>query len=128
MEIAGRLTADVTVKTLSDDRQVVNFSVVQNNYYKAKDGERRNDPVYFTCSYWLSTKVAANLTKGTVVQLNGRLGLNAWTNMEGKAMASLKVHVNNIQFLGGGKSNAAKMDSGSIQPVPSPETVDDLPF
>ena len=50
MEITGRVTADATVRTLSDERQVVNFAIAVNDTYKAKNGERVTQTEFFDCS------------------------------------------------------------------------------
>lgn len=114
MEIVGRLTADAKVNTLKDERKVINFSVAVNDSYKPKGNEQ---PVkvtnYFNCSYWMNPGIAEHLTKGTLVELYGRIGLNAWTNVEGEAKASLNFHVNSIKLHG--KSKGA--DNGNETPV-----------
>jgi len=131
MEITGRLTADAKLNTLQDERQVVSFTVVQNDNFKTKGGEKKQVATYFDCSYWISPKVADKLKKGTIVLLYGRIGINAWNNMQGEAKASLTFHTNNIKFIGGGKSNAASMEQqeeGQTDVTPAPQTKDDLPF
>lgn len=131
MEITGRLTADAKLNTLQDERQVVSFTVVQNDNFKTKDGEKKQVATYFDCSYWISPKVADKLKKGTIVLLYSRIGINAWNNMQGEAKASLTFHTNNIKFIGGGKSNAASMEQqeeGQTDVTPTPQTKDDLPF
>ncbi|MGJ1261675.1 single-stranded DNA-binding protein [Sphingobacterium spiritivorum] len=40
MNITGRLTRDAEVRTTSQDKKVVNFSVATNDSYKNKQGER----------------------------------------------------------------------------------------
>ena len=105
--------------------------MVQNDNFKTKGGEKKQVATYFDCSYWISPKVADKLKKGTIVLLYGRIGINAWNNIQGEAKASLTFHTNNIKFIGGGKSNAASMEQqGEEQTdfVPAPETKDDLPF
>lgn len=128
MEITGRVTADATVKTVSGERQLVAFTVAQNESYKTKEGERKQVATYFDCSYWISTKVAEMLKKGTIVSLFGRLGVNAWTNMQGEPKATLTFHTNNIKFIGGGKTNAAAIKDDDVAPATTPEEADDLPF
>ena len=65
MTIIGRLTKDEKIGTLSNGKQVVNFSVATNESYKNKQGERIEQTTYYYCSYWISTKVATLLTKRT---------------------------------------------------------------
>lgn len=144
MEIVGRLTANATVNTLKDERKVVNFSVAVNDSYKPKGSEQ---PVkvatYFNCSYWINPSIAEHLTKGTLVELYGRIGVNAWTNAEGEAKASLNFHVNSIKLHGKpkgadnsnetpaaptkSKSNKGKKkDSVNADAITEP--IEDLPF
>jgi single-strand DNA-binding protein len=125
----GRVTADAKVNTLKEERQVVNFSVAINDYYKPKGSEEgKKVTTYINCSYWISTKVAERLTKGAVVEIAGRLYLNAYKNMDGEAKASLNCYVNHIKIHSSSKKE-------TTVPVPATagsndllEPLDDLPF
>ncbi len=89
MNITGRLTRNAEVRTLSNEKQVVNFSVAVNDSYKNKQGERVEQTTYFDCAYWITANVARLLTKGTLVELTGRVSTRAWVNKEGEARAGL---------------------------------------
>ena len=126
MELVGRLTADAKVSTLKDDRKVVNFSIAINDSYQPKNSELVTKITTFVnCSYWINPSIAEHLSKGVLVELSGRIGVNAWTSTEGEAKASLTFHVNNIKLHG--KSNAALKES-----IPAAneikEPIEDLPF
>ena len=126
MELVGRLTANAKVSTVKDDRKVVNFSIAINDSYKPKGGELVTKITTFVnCSYWINPAIAEHLTKSTLVELSGRIGVNAWTNAEGEAKASLTFHVNSIKLHG--KGNAASKES-----IPAAseikEPIEDLPF
>lgn len=126
MELTGRITADAKCSTLKDGRQVVNFSVAVNDSYKPKGSEVAvKVATFFNCSYWMNPGIAPYLTKGTLVECFGRISVNAWTNAEGEAKASLNFHVNSIKLHG--KSNAATKEA-----VPAAaeiiEPSEDLPF
>ena len=126
MELVGRLTADAKVSTLKDERKVVNFSIAINDSYKPKGGELVTKITTFVnCSYWINPAIAEHLTKSTLVELSGRIGVNAWTNAEGEAKGSLTFHVNSIKLHG--KGNAASKESA---PAASEikEPMEDLPF
>ena len=99
MEIIGRLTADSTVKTIGEGRQVVNFSIAMNDSYKPKDGEKVEMTTYVDCSFWRDAKRAQWLKKGAMVLLAGRIGTNAYMDKEGNAVARLTFHVNEINIL-----------------------------
>jgi single-strand DNA-binding protein len=100
MEITGRLTRDAVVAKTAKDREVVNFSIAVNDTYKAKGSTETTKIVtYIDCSYWLSSGVAQWLKKGAMVELFGRIGVNAYLNSEGKAVASLTFHTSSIKIL-----------------------------
>lgn len=134
MEISGRLTADAQVNTLKDERQVVSFSIAVNDSYRPKDSEEiRQITTYINCSYWLRVKTAKWLKKGTLVQLYGRIGMNAYVNSQGEAAGSLTFHVNDIKLL----AFPNQKRDGRETPTAYPENTskqsnsgdaDDLPF
>ena len=68
------------------------------------------------------------LKKGAMVELFGRVGVNAYLNSEGKAVASLTFHTSNIKIL------VFVSDSQPLQASAVPaknskkEQPDDLPF
>jgi single-strand DNA-binding protein len=120
MEIVGRVTNDAVVKQLKDERQVVNFSVAVNDYYKQKGTDKGVQTVLFiNCAYWVSTAISQRLTKGAIVELNGRLQLNAYTGFDGEAKATLNCHVNSIKIHQAGKKGEEKQE---------PARQEDLPF
>lgn len=130
MNITGRLTRNAEVRTLSNEKQVVNFSVAVNDSYRNKQGERVEQTTFFDCAYWISSKIAKLLTKGTLVELTGRVSTRAWTGKDGEPKAGLNFHTSNIKLHGGSKraetAQATKQsEQGSIA---EQETEDDLPF
>lgn len=123
MTIIGRLTKNASISTLKDERKVMNFTVAVNDYYKPKGSDKAvTITTYYNCSYWINMQLAERLTKGTLVELDGRIGVNAYTNMQGEAKASLILHINTIKIHQAGKGNG-------ISSMPQKEEVaDDLPF
>ncbi|MDV3879034.1 MULTISPECIES: single-stranded DNA-binding protein [Chryseobacterium group] len=130
MNITGRLTRNAEVRTLSNEKQVVNFSVAVNDSYKNKQGERVEQTTYFDCAYWITANVARLLTKGTLVELTGRVSTRAWVNKEGEARAGLNFHTSQIKLHGGG--NRAETVQATAQSesngFTAQGTEDDLPF
>ena len=125
MELTARVTADAQVSTLKDERTVVNFTVAHNEYYRAKGStESKQVTEFIRCDYWLNKGIAQYLTKGTLVELSGRMGVNAYTNAEGKAIANLTCHVNTIKLHGGGKAKTETPKE--VKATVSAD--DDLPF
>ena len=99
MEMTARLTGDVKLSTLKNDRQVVNFSVAINDSYKAKGSNETTKIVtYVQCYYWANPSIAQYLTKGTLVELQGRIGVNPYTGKDGEGKATLTLHVKTIKL------------------------------
>lgn len=69
MEITGTVTGDALVRTTKKDKQVVVFTVVLNDDYKTKDGQRKEVRTFINCSYWNSPKIADYIKKGAVATL-----------------------------------------------------------
>jgi single-strand DNA-binding protein len=133
MNIIGRVTANAQVRTLSENKQVVNFSVAINDSYKNKAGERVEQTTFFDCAYWLSPNVAKILTKGAVVELTGRANARAWKDSNGEPRAGLNFNASQIKLHGGAKKAQAAPSETTVEniEVTSYENVspnDDLPF
>lgn len=130
MEITARVTADAVVKTVKDERKVVNFNVAINDSYKTKDSNEVKKVVqYVQCSYWINPGMAAYLTKGTLVELYGRIAVNAYIDLKGEAKASITFHVNNIKLHGGSKSiHQTKEQIAAIAAGELTAPLEDLPF
>lgn len=130
MNIIGRLTRDAEVRTTSQDKHVVNFSVATNESYRNKQGERVEQTTYFDCAYWISSKVATLLTKGTLVELTGRVSTRAWTGNDGEPRAGLNFHTSQIKLHGASKKTdgvqAPKLSKS--KKIIAEETEEDLPF
>jgi single-strand DNA-binding protein len=125
MTIIGRLTKDANVKTIRDDRKVINFSVAVNDGYKDKKTDKwLSVPSFYNCSYWLSPNVATLLKKGNLVELTGRISVNPYKDMQGEAQASLNFHVDTIKV----HQTTKKEDAGVIAKPATPAPADDLPF
>jgi single-strand DNA-binding protein len=124
--LVGRVTGDAKVNALKDERKVVNFSIAINDSYKQKGtSEVKKLTTYVNCSYWLSDAIAAHLTKGTLVEVYGRISASAWTNLKGEAVANLNFHVNSIKLHGKGKTESQAMPAGQHNGI---AVKDDLPF
>ena len=80
---------------------------------------------YVNCSYWISAGIAAHLTKGSLVELYGRISVNTWTNAEGETKGSLNFHVNNVKIHGKSKSQSEATQARENDPE---NAKDDLPF
>src|SRR3569833_1869085 len=119
MLFTARVTGNAEVKETKSGKKVVNFSVAINDRYK-KDGEWITATTFIDCSYWVNPGIGEYLRKGELVELFGRMGVNAWVNKDGEAKASLTCHINNIKLLGSpNKGNLEKAFSNAVNEVPA---------
>lgn len=134
MEITGRITADAKINKLTDGREVTAFTLVQNDHFTTKAGEKKQVATFFNCSYWVSTKAAEHLKKGSIISVYGRIGFNAYKDQQGEAKGSLTFHVNDIKFVAKSATATATTASTANSNKPttntsnSTENKDDLPF
>ena len=126
MTIVGRLTRDAIVNSLKDEREVVNFTLAVNDYYKPKNGEALKFATYYNCAYWITAKVAAHLKKGTLVEVTGRIYVIAFPGADGTAKASLNCHVRNIKIHAWPKE--VEIIKGAAPNTTTDESTDDVPF
>ena len=131
--IVGRITQNAVINILKNDKKVVNFSVAINDSYKTKQGERKEQTTYYNCSYWINTKIAEFLTKGTLVELSGRTSNSAWIGKDGEIKSGLNFRTSNIKLHGGKQksefNNASTTNPQNNNSNPfADETDDDLPF
>jgi single-strand DNA-binding protein len=123
MVLIGRLVRDAVVAQLKDDRKVVNFTLAVNDYYKPKNSDKGvNVTTFVNCGYWISPKIAEWLKKGNLIEITGRLTINAYKDVQGEAKGSLNCHVDSIKIHQQFKSDA------TAQPQKKEPITDDMPF
>ncbi|MBO9684320.1 MAG: single-stranded DNA-binding protein, partial [Flavisolibacter sp.] len=77
------------------------------------------------CSYWISSKIAERLKKGTLVEISGRIFVTPYTDSDGNAKASLNCHANSIKIHSYGK----EVDViGAPAATTTEDKKEDLPF
>ncbi len=128
MEITGRLTADAQTRKTKRNKEVVGFTVVINDSYKTKEDEWIEFSEFINCSYWLSSKIADVLLKGTIVTVSGRIHLNEYKGKDGGHHAYLAFHVNAIKIISSSKKSGSQRKPTAAVSAGTPETNDDLPF
>ena len=136
MELTGRVTADAVISITKSGKEVVEFSIAVNDYYKPKGAtEGVQVTQYVECSYWIGTGITSRLLKGTVAEVSGRISVQPYICKDGTAKASLNMHCNAIKVHGGSASNKEKENIESKDKKPTiehiaaiTEPMDDMPF
>jgi single-strand DNA-binding protein len=123
-QFTGRITADAKVSTVKGDKQLVSFSVADNDRYHNKStGETKEYVTYYNIAWWKGTGVSKILRKGAIVTITGRLEVNVYTDKNGKAQASLNCHANDIKLVQGKKAEARYQEASELT-----EPLENLPF
>lgn len=136
MEIVARIVSDAQVSQTKSGKKVVNFPVAINDYYKPKNGEGVQTTTFIRCTYWIGEAIAPRLVKGVLVELYGRLGVEAYTNKSGDpvgvinfTVSRIKLHSTKLNSLtSGGHAPSGHTASDSTACVNAVDTDDDLPF
>jgi single-strand DNA-binding protein len=131
-QLIGKIAKDAIVKTTKNQKELIEFSFVENHRYKTKEGEKKQVATFYNCTFWRSTALTPYLTKGTNVVINGQISARAYNDKEANVKANLNLHVTDIIFISRGnlpgenktKSKAkVAAEAGNI-----PEPADNLPF
>lgn len=96
--IIGNLTADPETRTTQTGKQVTSFTVAVNRRQSAQAGQEAD---YFRVAAWnqLGDICAKYLAKGRKCAVTGSIRAGAYTNSQGKAVGTLEVTAENVEFL-----------------------------
>lgn len=134
--ICGNIGKDAEVKQFDNGRSVISFDVCHTEKFTNAQGVKTERSTWVRCNLWREsskTAIAQYIRKGEKILVIGQPSARAWTDKEGKAMASLEVQVYEVELLGGAKP---QVNNGQAQGAPLPSAVhstpgamdDDLPF
>ncbi len=114
--LLGNLTRDPELRHTAQGTSVANFSIAVNRTYKGNDGDFKKETSYFNIIVWGKTgeNCAKFLTKGRPVLVEGRLQNRSYETQEGQKRTVTEIVADNVQFLGGGRGDAA--EEGSNDP------------
>ena len=104
------------------------FTVAVNDRYKPKGKDEVKETRFFSCAYWMGTKVKDALKQGTIVNLFGRVNLNAYKGTDGEYHANLTFHASHIEIIAGAKKEGNTGAMADAVNTGTPDTKDDLPF
>ena len=126
IDVMGRLTRDVDLKTTPAGVSVASFSMAVERDF-AEGGEKKTD--FIDVVAWRQTAefVSKYFTKGMMAVVSGRLQIRDWTDKEGNKRKTAEIVADNVYF------GEGKKDSGGNQTKPAGNPIDvptdgDLPF
>lgn len=132
--IAGRLTRDAEVKFISNGTAVCSFSIANTQYFKGKDGEKKEDTTFVDVTCWGKTaELAGEIKKGRPVQVEGRLKSESWEDKNtGAKRTKIGIQAERVSPLDwdGEKSDKpeSRRESKPQQSNEPPIGDDDIPF
>lgn len=98
--VAGRLAQDPRTRTTASGRAVTRFSLAVERDYKTADGNRPVDFVNITVFGNYATTLAAQLTRGRQVAVEGRLQISRYQADDGTPRRGAEIVAQSVRFLG----------------------------
>jgi len=101
--LVGRLTRDAELRYANSGTAICVFSIA-NNYSRKQGDQWTEETNFFDCTMFGRRAEAVHqyLTKGTQVAVDGSLRFSKWEK-DGQTRSKVEVHVNEFQFMGGGR-------------------------
>ena len=102
VNISGNLTRDPELRTAHNGTAILSFGVAVNDRRRnPQTGEWEDRPNYVDCTMFgpRAEKVAAYLSKGSKVAIEGKLRYSSWQAKDGGKRSKLDVIVDEIEFM-----------------------------
>ena len=118
--IVGNLGRDPELRYTPQGVAVCNLSLATNEKKRDKSGEMQEVTTWFRVTLWRNQaeNAAKYLTKGSPVYVEGRLGVEEYTDRDGNNRFSLEVQGTDMHFISAGGARNEEFSGGS-QPAPT---------
>ena len=137
--LIGHVGKDPELKYTPGGKAVATFNVATDESYKDKSGNLQARTEWHRIVTWerRAEVMGEYLKKGQLVYVEGRLQTRSWDDKDGNKRYMTEIVADNVQFLGGKKSEAggASSTAASVPPpaedFPPPsgaQDEEDLPF
>ena len=133
--LTGNLTRDPELRESAGGSAVCALRVASNARRRNAEGEWADKPNYFDVTVFgaQAETVAAYLTKGRGVAIDGRLDWSEWEDKDGNRRQSVAIIAQALQFLGspngdGGREAPKPEQSEPVGAGASAGSSDDIPF
>ncbi|HLA96221.1 MAG TPA: single-stranded DNA-binding protein [Pyrinomonadaceae bacterium] len=105
--IVGNLGKDPELRYTPQGIAVCDFSLATNEKKRDKSGEMQEVATWFRVTLWRNQaeNAAKYLKKGSPVYIEGRLGLEEWTDRDGNTRQTLSVQASDMHFISSGSRN-----------------------
>lgn len=102
VQLIGNLGKDPELKNLPNGQALLRLNLATNERYKGADGEWKDNTQWHPVVVWgkQAEKLAAQVTKGSGLVVEGRLVQRTYESKDGERRYSTEVVVNEYQLLG----------------------------
>jgi len=103
--LIGRLVRDIECKQVGETN-LGKFTLAVGSSY-ASNGVKKDETSFIDCETWgkFTEIVQKYAGKGKQVAIEGKLKQDTWEGQDGKKMSKIKIKIDSLQLLGGGKSD-----------------------
>ena len=111
--LVGNLGKDPELRYTPQGIAVCDFSMATNERKRDKSGEMHEVATWFKVTLWRNQAENASkyLKKGSQVYIEGRLGLDEWTDRDGNTRQTLTVQGSEMHFIGSRGDSSQAIDS-----------------
>ena len=101
--LVGRLTRDPELAALPSGRSVCHLRLAVNSPHRGDSGEWSSRPNYFDVNVFgpPAENVAAFMSRGRLVAIDGRLSWREWETAEEQKRQAVSITADSVQFLEG---------------------------
>jgi len=97
VQVVGNVTRDPELRYTPSGASVTNFSIAWNRRYE-RNGQQVEDVNFFDIVCWgtLADNVAASITKGVRVIVDGRLDQRSWETPQGEKRSKIEITADEV--------------------------------
>lgn len=108
--IVGNLTKDIEVRTASNNKHVIDFTLAVNESKDVCD--------YIECVAWENNadNLAKYVGKGQKVLVEGRIKTNKWQDQNGQNRYKTYLRVDRVEFIASMSNNSSKAETAYSEP------------
>ena len=129
VNLIGRMTRDIELKTTQSGISVCNFSIAVDRPGTNKDNRIAD---YFECTAWrgVAENIAKYFHKGDPIGIHGTLQTDDYTDKDGNKRKKIEISVDSFEFMPTRKPQDGQEQAEPAKPEePTPAiNLDDLPF
>ncbi len=119
--LIGRLTGDPVIRYLPSGSPVTEFGVAWNRRYRV-DEEWKEESHFFDVKAYgkLAEDLAARLSKGYQVIIEGRLTQDRWTGQDGKSYSKVRIVAEAVRII-----RKPRIEEVEEEEIPTPEKIEE---